>query len=66
MQVPTTVDAPTRRTRSSDRTVAFPMPAGAHLHRWMLAAVEDDEFGTVRMVRCRCGATRFDDRSVAA
>lgn len=40
--------------------------ARAHLHTWMISAVERDEFGTVRMIRCGCGETRYDDRTVAA
>lgn len=48
------------------RPAAWDPRSGAHLHSWTVAAVEDDEFGTVRMVRCTCGVTRYDDRAVAA
>lgn len=39
---------------------------GDHIvHRWQIDAVEEDAFGVVCLHRCRCGALRFDNRSVA-
>jgi len=54
--------APAAR-RSSDRVVV-PL-GGMHVHRWQVAAVEHDGYGSVRMCRCSCGAARYDDRAIA-
>ena len=30
-----------------------------HLHEWLLVAMEEDGFGPVRMLECRCGAVEY-------
>ena len=31
-----------------------------HFHAWNVAATESDEFGSVRLYECTCGAARYD------